>query len=451
VIAADFSTKSNAARAARKTRAASMSRATKVFAVLMLLVGMSTVGLASATAAAATAVVPYGSGGYRYLQVAVGGGDPAFDEVGFDDSAFGTGAAPFGLAAPEFDCRLSSSTAWSPNTDLLVRRTVVLPAGTTDVVIHGAVDNDIQLFWNGSPIGDFENDGCAARDSVEVAVPDGLLTSGDNVLAVRASDDGGETFLDLEVSANLPPDCSSVSMDHTTLWPPSHDLRLVTAAGGTDPEGQDVALEVVSVTQDEPLDATGDGNVTPDADRGGLPADQVRLRAERSGLGDGRVYRVAVTATDAGGARCSTTIAVGVPHDMGKGRVAIDSTDVVVDSFGAGPPVLPLDPDATALPSDGVGELGGLAVVVTAATPPAAADAAPLAELPPAPPPIPAPGAPTAIPAPVEPTVIPAPVDPQTPPPAEPTTPAADERQRGKSGEPHEPRGATRRADTGPR
>ena len=314
-----------------------MLRTVKASAVAVLMVGMIAVGSRSATATGPTAVVPYGAGDYRYQQVPIGGGAATFSDVDFDDTAFTVGNAPFGQSVAGYACPLEPTTPWSPNTELLVRRSVPLPAGATDVVIHIAIDNDIELFWNGSPVGTYQHDGCAARDSIEVEVPSGLLTAGENVLAMRAIDRGGETFLDLEVTANLPPDCSSVSIDQTMLWPPNHTFRDVTASGGTDPEGEPVALAINSVTQDEPLDGTGDAHTAPDADRGGLAANQVSLRAERSGDGDGRVYRVEVVATDPAGASCATMISIGVPHDQRTGASAVDTTAVIVDSFGLAP------------------------------------------------------------------------------------------------------------------
>ena len=81
---------------------------------------------------------------------------------------------------------------------------------------------------------------------------------------------------------------------------------------------------IVGVTQDEPVDGLGDGDTSPDAVLG--PAsNQVRLRAERSGLGDGRVYRVMVLVEDAFGLTCSATLRVGVPHDRGRGATPVDS------------------------------------------------------------------------------------------------------------------------------
>jgi hypothetical protein len=218
------------------------------------------------------------------------------------------------------------------------------------VVVHIAIDNDIELFWNGTPIGSFQHGGCASYGSFEVAVPAALLAAGDNVLAARASDRGGETFLDIEVTANLPPNCTTVSTDLTTLWPPNHSFRTVTVVGGVDPEGQPLDLSILSVTQDEPLDGAGDATTVPDADSDGLPAHQVRLRAERSGGGDGRVYRIGVSATDPGGSSCSTTITVGVPHDQRGQHGAVDTTAVVVDSFGPAPSLLASTSGGQSLP-----------------------------------------------------------------------------------------------------
>ncbi|MEO8698000.1 MAG: hypothetical protein ABI658_31155 [Acidimicrobiales bacterium] len=311
-----------------------MMRVARTIAAVVMLGAMSAASgnLAPATAVVPGAVVPYGAGDYRYLQVSSGDGSPTFSAVGFDDNAFSVGDAPFGEQAG-FGCPLVPATEWSSNTDLLVRRDVSLPAGTNAVVIRIAVDNDVELFWNGTSVGSFQHEGCASRDSAEVVIPDGLLTAGNNVLAARASDRGGETFLDLEVTANLPPDCGSVTTDTTTLWPPNHDLHTVTATGGTDPEGDAVALAVTSVTSDEPLDDRGDGTTIADADRDGLPLDQVQIRAERSGNGDGRVYRLNVVVTDSAGASCSTLLSIGVPHD--EHRAAIDTATVDVDSFGS--------------------------------------------------------------------------------------------------------------------
>jgi hypothetical protein len=307
-----------------------MSR-TRVLGAVGLIVGALAVIAPSAQAATASTVVPYGAGGYRYQQVAHGAGSPSFAEPGFDDSSFAVGTSPFGESSV---CGNVAVTPWAVDTDLLVRRHVSLPGGTNSIVVHIAIDNDIELFWDGTPVGSFAHEGCAKEESFAVAIPNNLVAASDNLLAARAIDRGGVAFLDLKVTANLAPDCTSLATDRTVLWPPNHKLHTVTVTGGTDPEGGAVTVAVTGVTQDEALDTTADGKTSPDADHTGLSANAVRLRSERSATGDGRVYRLTVTATDTGGASCSTTLFVGVPHDQRRGHPAIDTPSVVVNSFG---------------------------------------------------------------------------------------------------------------------
>jgi len=116
------------------------------------------------------------------------------------------------------------------------------------------------------------------------------------------------------------------------LWPPDHKFRTVKVTGVTDPDGDPVTATITGVTQDGPLNGLGDGDTSPDA-KHGPSSESVLLRAERSGTGDGRVYRIAFTASDGKGGTCSGGITVGVPHDQRPGATPIDS-GLVVNSFG---------------------------------------------------------------------------------------------------------------------
>jgi len=112
-----------------------------------------------------------------------------------------------------------------------------------------------------------------------------------------------------------PPDCSSLAINGPDMWPPNHKMRSFTVSGGSDPDGNPLAVTITSVFQDEPVNGTGDGETSPDAVI--TSANTVDLRGERSGNLNGRVYYVGVTLSDGMGGSCSTTLTVGVPHDQG--------------------------------------------------------------------------------------------------------------------------------------
>lgn len=140
---------------------------------------------------------------------------------------------------------------------------------------------------------------------------------------------GGNNQSTVVTTLNHNPICSTVT-GGPNLWPPNHKLHLNTLTGATDPDGNPITTSVTGVTQDEPLNGLGDGDTSPDA----LPAagtNQVWLRAERSGTGDGRVYRIAFEVTDGLGGSCTGVATVGVPHDQGAHSTPIDSGGVFVD------------------------------------------------------------------------------------------------------------------------
>jgi hypothetical protein len=124
---------------------------------------------------------------------------------------------------------------------------------------------------------------------------------------------------------NHAPDCSAVKPWPERLWPPNNKLRLVTLGGATDSDGDDLAYEIKSVTQDEV------GRWWPDARPASKP-NQLWLRAQRWGKGDGRVYRIEYKASDRHEGSCGGTAIVQVPHDSAH-PTAHDS-GLSVNSFG---------------------------------------------------------------------------------------------------------------------
>lgn len=134
------------------------------------------------------------------------------------------------------------------------------------------------------------------------------------------------------LNANDPPRCDLGRPSSAALWPPNHKLVSVSIEGITDPDDDDgVSVRVLGISQDEPVEGTGDGDTAPDAVvQSSSDGQSVLLRAERSGMGDGRVYRVAFEASD-GLEACSGEVLVGVPKS--RREEAIDSGPLI-DSTG---------------------------------------------------------------------------------------------------------------------
>jgi hypothetical protein len=146
----------------------------------------------------------YQSSGYKYMQIAFEGTPPAgWDEIAFDDSLWSTGTAGFGGGGMTCPLMGTVATSWAPDSDLLLRRTVVIPGGTTGVQVKMAIDNDIvELYWNGTLIASNQvHDFCPVLDEFSFNVPDGILLPGANKLAVWVRDRGGPSFVDCRVIA----------------------------------------------------------------------------------------------------------------------------------------------------------------------------------------------------------------------------------------------------------
>jgi hypothetical protein len=127
-----------------------------------------------------------------------------------------------------------------------------------------------------------------------------------------------------------PPNCANARANPSILWPPNHKFHKISIVGVTSDAGTP-KITILGVTQDEPLDALGDGSFAPDAQLG-PNGSSVSVRAERSGLGDGRVYRITFKAKNTIG-YCTGSVTVGVPHDQGAHSTPIDSGQAY-DSLG---------------------------------------------------------------------------------------------------------------------
>lgn len=101
----------------------------------------------------------------------------------------------------------------------------------------------------------------------------------------------------------------------SVLWPANHKMVtievLATATDNLDPNP---TIRLISVTSNEPDNGLGDGDAAGDIDI--VDDFTLRLRAERAGKGDGRIYTLTYEARDFAGNVSQSTIEVSVPHGM---------------------------------------------------------------------------------------------------------------------------------------
>jgi hypothetical protein len=147
------------------------------------------------------------------------------------------------------------------------------------------------------------SDGCAVSvagvrgDAQPLNAPYPKGTTTITWMATDASGNTATAAQTVKVVDDEAPAVSAVSASPSVLWPPNHSMRDVALSyTATDNCGGPVNCTVTSVTSSEPANGTGDGDTAPDFEIVGPTL--VRLRAERSGNGPGRVYNVTVMCTD---------------------------------------------------------------------------------------------------------------------------------------------------------
>ncbi len=149
----------------------------------------------------------------------------------------------------------------------------------------------------------------------------GFFPLGTNILALGVTDGTNVASCTTSVTVvdTAPPVLSQVVAAPTVLWPPNHKLVRVTLRASVSDAAGPAAWSIIGVQCNEPANARGAGNTSPDwsiAD-----ADTVYLRAERSGSGNARIYFIHVQATDASGNQSEVqTVTVTVPKSPGRSR-----------------------------------------------------------------------------------------------------------------------------------
>ena len=176
-------------------------------------------------------------------------------------------------------------------------------------------DQDIALAsWRaGSRIGPEAGRGLALVQTLGVGVTQSYVLRVIDSFAQADEDDTQVAVVD-----TTPPELS-LSVSPTSLWPPNHKFRPVTATLETsDICDASPAIRLVSITSDEPGDGQGDGSTSPDVQGAAFGTDDraFLLRAERSGNGGGRVYTITYEAEDDSGNVTMRQATVSVAHNQ---------------------------------------------------------------------------------------------------------------------------------------
>jgi uncharacterized repeat protein (TIGR01451 family) len=154
---------------------------------------------------------------------------------------------------------------------------------------------------------------------VDCSVADGAVITNTAAIATQLPDPNlnNNSFIATNQASNPPPTITGVSADKPVLWPPNHKLENVTVNYEvTDNCPLPPNSCTLSVTSNEPINGTGDGDTSPDWII--LDAHHVQLRAERAGKGNGRIYTITITCIDSAGNSSHQGVEVSVPHDQGK-------------------------------------------------------------------------------------------------------------------------------------
>ena len=115
---------------------------------------------------------------------------------------------------------------------------------------------------------------------------------------------------------DVTPPVLNVSVDPAVLWPVNHAMVEITPTiHVSDDFDPSPSVTLVSITSNEGDNVRGDGNTSNDIliDNG-----RIYLRAERSGVGNGRVYTLTWRASDQAGNSSVASATVTVPHDEKK-------------------------------------------------------------------------------------------------------------------------------------
>jgi hypothetical protein len=231
-----------------------------------------------------------------------------------------TSGSRFPLGETMVTCTAADSSGNESMCTFMVTVTVAEPP-----VIECPGDIVIECSGEGGNVVDFDvmaTSSCS--DSVTVVCEPASGSEfpvGETTVTCTATDNFGnssECSFRVTVTDTQPPVINSASASPNVLWPPNH--KWVTVRLNVDADdacGGEPECTILDVTSNEAINGKGDGNTEPDWMITG--GNTLKLRAERSGTGSGRIYTVHYRCDDASGNSTEGRVVVLVPHDRGGG------------------------------------------------------------------------------------------------------------------------------------
>ncbi|MEO7263590.1 MAG: CHRD domain-containing protein [Ferruginibacter sp.] len=156
---------------------------------------------------------------------------------------------------------------------------------------------------------------------------------GTTMVTATATNSAGTATCSFTVTVNDTegPAINNLAANPSSLWPPNHKMKDVEVNYTSTDNCPGAVNCIVTVSSNEPVNGLGDGDMAPDW----LITDNhhIKLRAERSGNGTGRIYTITTTCTDLVGNSSSSSTTVTVPLNASNAPIHISLEEDVAESL----------------------------------------------------------------------------------------------------------------------